>query len=118
MLFPFFTVADNFTACFLLFYLLIPFLNKLIHSLTEKEHFWLMTWCIGVYVVLPSFAKAHVVFNYVTWFSILYVIASYIRLYKKKMPHIGGIKIIWITFRDRQHLPDTWLPAEHFPIRY
>ena len=83
MLFPFFTVADNFTACFLLFYLLIPFLNKLIHSLTEKEHFWLMVWCISVYVVLPSFAKTHVVFNYVTWFSILYVIASYIRLYPK-----------------------------------
>ena len=44
----------------------------------------IMTWCIGVYVVLPSFAKAHVVFNYVTWFSILYVIASYIRLYPKE----------------------------------
>lgn len=32
MIFPFFTVADNFTGCFLLFYLLIPFLNKLIHG--------------------------------------------------------------------------------------
>ena len=84
MLFPFFTVADNFTACFLCFYLLIPFLNKLIHTLTEKEHFWLMVWCIVVYVILPSFAKAHVVFNYVTWFSILYVIVSYIRLYPKE----------------------------------
>ena len=39
MLVPFFTVADNFTGCFLLFYLLIPFLNKLIHALTKKEHF-------------------------------------------------------------------------------
>lgn len=83
MIFPFFTVADNFTSCFLLFYLLIPFLNKLIHALTEKEHFMLMAWCIGIYVFLPSFAKANVVFNYVTWFSILYVIASYIRLYPK-----------------------------------
>ena len=83
MVFPFFTVADNFTGCFLLFYLLIPFLNKLIHTLTEKEHFLLMAWCIGVYVFLPSFAKANVVFNYITWFSILYVIASYIRLYPK-----------------------------------
>ena len=36
---------------------------------------------------------------------------------KKKMPHIGGIEIIWIIFRGRRHLPDTWLPAEHFPIR-
>lgn len=84
MVFPFFTVADNFTSCFLLFYLLIPFLNKLIHALTEKEHFLLMAWCIGIYVFLPSFAKANVVFNYVTWFSILYVIASYIRLYPKE----------------------------------
>ena len=44
----------------------------------------LMAWCIGVYAFLPSFAKANVVFNYVTWFSVLYVIASYIRLYPKK----------------------------------
>ena len=84
IIFPFFTVADNFTTCFLLFYLLIPFLNKLIHALTEKEHFWLMVWCMGVYVFLPSFAKANVVFNYITWFSILYAIASYIRLHPKK----------------------------------
>ena len=84
MVFPFFTVSDNFTGCFLLFYLLIPFLNKLIHALTEKEHLLLMAWCIGVYAFLPSFAKANVVFNYVTWFSVLYVIASYIRLYPQK----------------------------------
>lgn len=83
-MFPFFTVESNFTGCFLLFYLLIPFLNKLIHALTEKEHLLLMAWCIGVYVFLPSFAKANVVFNYITWFSILYVIASYIRLYPKE----------------------------------
>lgn len=91
MLFPFFTVADNFTSCFLLFYLLIPFLNKLIHALTEKEHFWLMMWCMGVYVFLPSLAKANVIFNYVTWFSILFIIASYIRLYPKNW--FGNFKI-------------------------
>lgn len=83
MIFPFFTVADNFVSCFLLFYLLIPFINKLIQALTEKEHLRLMIWCLGVYVVLPSFAKAHVVFNYITWFSVLYIVASYIRLYPK-----------------------------------
>lgn len=38
MLFPFFTVVDNFTACFLLLCLLIPFLNKLIHVLKEKMY--------------------------------------------------------------------------------
>lgn len=95
MLFPFFTVADNFTSCFLLFYLLIPFLNKLVHALTEKEHFMLMAWCIGIYAFLPSFAKANVVFNYITWFSILYVIASYIRLHPKDWFNSTRITGFW-----------------------
>lgn len=83
MLFPFFAVSDDFISCFLLFYLLIPFINKLIHSLTEREHLKLILWCLAVYVVLSSFAMANVVFNYVTWFSIIYILASYIRLYSK-----------------------------------
>ena len=37
---------------------------------------------------------------------------------KKKMPHIGGIKVIWIIFRNQKHQPDTRLPAEHSLIRY
>ena len=53
-----------------------------------------MAWCLGVYVVLPSFAKANVVFNYVTWFSILFVIASYIRIYPKDW--FGNVKITGI----------------------
>lgn len=82
VLFPFFTVSNGFTSCFLLFYLLIPFLNKLIHALTQREHFLLLLWGLGIYAVLPSFAKTEVTFNYVTWFSILYVlrpISVYIR---------------------------------------
>lgn len=106
MLFPFFMIADNFTACFLLFYLSIPFLNKLIHTLTEKEHLSLLIWCMGVYVVLPSFAKANVVFNYITWFIVLYIIASYIRLYPKEwfgnqkvMGSIAGTSLLlsWVS---------------------
>ena len=84
ILFPFFTVADNFISCFLLFYLLIPFLNKLIHALTEKEHFLLIVWCVGVYVFLPSIARANVTFNYTMWFSVLYIIASHLRLYPQE----------------------------------
>lgn len=68
----------------MLFYLLIPFLNKLIHALTQREHFLLMAWGLDVYVVLPSFAKAEVTFNYITWFGILYIIAAYLRLYPQQ----------------------------------
>lgn len=85
MIFPFFAVRDNFTVCFFLFYLFIPFLNKLIHSLAEKEHLVLIALCLCIYTILPSFAKADVRYSYVTWFMVLYLIASYIRLYPKKI---------------------------------
>lgn len=34
--------------------------------------------------MLPTFIKTTVVFNYITWFSIVYIVAAYIRLYPKK----------------------------------
>lgn len=103
---PFYKVSDNFAVCFLLFYLSIPFLNKLIHALTEKEHQALMIWCLGIYVALPSFANINVVFNYVTWFGVLYIIASYIRLYpkdwfnnKKIVGILAGVSLLfsWVS---------------------
>ena len=83
VVFPFFTVQNNFTGCFLLFYLFIPFLNKLIHALNEKEHLILVGICLFIYTVLPTFAFAEVSFNYVTWFIVLYFVASYFRMYEK-----------------------------------
>ena len=43
VIFPFFSVKDGFTPCFLLFYLFISFLNKFIDVITEKEHLLLLT---------------------------------------------------------------------------
>ena len=51
MIFPFFTVADNFTGCFLLFYLLIPFLNKLIHGRPQPR------CCAGAVVIVADHQK-------------------------------------------------------------
>lgn len=83
VLFPFFTVQSNFMACYLLFYLFIPFLNKLIEVMSEKEHLLLIGLCLFIYTILPSFAFAAVSFNYVTWFIVLYFVASYLRIYEK-----------------------------------
>ncbi len=84
VLIPFFNISDGFVSCFLLFYLLIPFLNKLIRVLNEKEHAILLLILLFIYTILPSFMKATVTFNYVTWFCVLYFIASFLRLYSKK----------------------------------
>ena len=84
MIFPFFYVQQNFTVCFLIFYLFIPFLNKLVNTMDEKSHRLLLVLSLFVYTVLPTFAFTKIDFNYVTWFCILYIVASYIRLYPMK----------------------------------
>lgn len=81
MVMPIMSVASGFTSCFLIFYLFIPFLNILVHNMDKRKHAWLIALCLFTYTLLPTIPKLHVVFNYVTWFCILFFISSYIRMY-------------------------------------
>lgn len=95
-------VAYGFTSCFLIFYLFIPFLNILIRQMNKKKHAYLMMLCLTVYTVLGSIPKFHVTFNYVTWFCVLYVISSYIRIYgilpKIRTASWGYITLLLVVF--------------------
>lgn len=70
----------NFVACFVVFYLLIPFLNLLIQTMNSKLHLRLILLCLLVYCMI-AIPKITLGVNYVSWFVVLYFIASYIRLY-------------------------------------
>ncbi len=78
---PIHSISDGFTSCFLLFYLFIPILNILVNSMNKDMHKYLLIILIGAFAILPTVPKIQMVFNYVTWFMVLYMIASYIRLY-------------------------------------
>ena len=82
---PIQNIAQNFTGCYLVFYLAIPFLNILIHRLNKRQHFHLLCWCFFVYVFLGTFPLFSVVMNYVSWFMVLYLLSSYIKLYPEKV---------------------------------
>lgn len=90
---PIRTVHNDFLNAFLLFYLLIPFLSILVCHLNEKQHIYLILWCGFTYVFLGTVPGFSVMMNYVSWFSVLFVIASYLRLYPKK---IYQSRRIWI----------------------
>lgn len=116
-IFPFFYVSDGFTTCFLLFYLFIPFLNILLNGMTEKQHAALVGLCLFIYTIISSVPKlgGNVDFNYVTWFTVLYFLSSYIRLYPKEIYNntklwgwlsLGSVLLSWasmivIAFFDR-----------------
>ena len=78
---PIVSIDNGFTSCFLVFYLFIPFLNILVNNMDKRKHTYLLALCLFTYTVLGTLPKLHVVFNYVTWFSILFFISSYIRIY-------------------------------------
>ncbi len=84
-LIPIWNIGKNFSSCFLIFYLCIPFLNILINNMNQKQHKKLL-YLVGIfYVIMGSLPKFTISFNYVTWFCILYFIGSYIRLYPLKL---------------------------------
>lgn len=85
LLSPFWELKDNFINCFIAFYLLIPFLNILIQNMSEKQHKYLLFLLLFYYTICGSIPSFVITFNYITWFCIIYIIASYIRLYPKTL---------------------------------
>jgi len=79
------TVGTGFTPAFLLFFLFIPFLNILVTNMNEKQHILLLALVSYMYIFLGTMPFFSITMNYVSWFMVLYLISSYIRIYPKKI---------------------------------
>ena len=82
---PITQITCSFASAYLVFFLFIPFLNILIRNLNEKQHLYLILLCGFIYILFETIkgGPIKVDMNYVSWFCVLYIIASYIRLYPK-----------------------------------
>jgi hypothetical protein len=102
---PFWDVNRDFVVCFILFYLFIPFLTILVRNLTAKQHVYLTILSLLIYTIVEPIPWTIVPMHYVSWFIVLFLIASFIRLhmeeYMKKENNkwtIGwGIFLIFIS---------------------
>lgn len=76
-------VSDQFTDAFLAWWLFIPFLNILIKGMDEKMHRRLIGYCVLVFTIIDFLPeqKFSINVNPICWFSVIYLVASYIRLY-------------------------------------
>lgn len=81
LLSPVWGFNTNFVSCFILFFLTIPYWNILIRHINQRQHLYLMALLVGGFSVLPTYRSFVVTNNYVVWFGVIYVVASYIRLY-------------------------------------
>lgn len=89
-------INGEFVSCFLMFYLCIPFLNVLVNNLNKKQHFLLVILGLTIYSFFMTVPGFSVNMNLVSWFSVLYFIASYIRFYGL-FPKINHKGWGWLT---------------------
>lgn len=93
---PVWNFDTGFVSCFIAFWLTIPFLNILVQNMSKRQHELLLVLMLTLYTFFGSIPTFNVAINYVTWFGIIYFIASYIRLYPQ--PIFGRRKIWgWMT---------------------
>ena len=85
LLMPFWGFNSNFVSCFIIFYLTIPFLTILVRNLNKRQHELLLMILIGSYTIFGSIPSFNVTFNYITWFCVIFFIASYIRYYPTRI---------------------------------
>lgn len=116
--------TNDFVSCFLIFYLLIPFLNILIQNLDQRLHKLLLVLQIGAYTILPSIPGFSHVPDYLSWFSTIYLLASYINKYGlfNQLTHkqwglitilfifIAILSIVALTWAFKSHLTSYNLP--------
>ena len=81
---PITSIGNNFVGCFLIFYLLIPFINSLINNMSRKKHLTLIVILFFSYSILGNFEDIKITMNYLSLFLMIYLIVSYIRLYSIK----------------------------------
>ena len=80
-LFPIHSIHGDFVSCYIVFFFFIPYLTILIKNINQKQHAILIGLCLGTYSLLAMIPGIFVTKNYVTWFCVLFIIGSYLRLY-------------------------------------
>ena len=74
-------IKGDFVQSFLVFFLFIPFLNILVNNMNRKQHLLLISLLLFLYTFLSTVPKFYVTMNYVSWFCVLFVISSFMRIY-------------------------------------
>lgn len=88
---PFWNIGNGFMSCFIVFWLSIPFLSILVQNMNQRQHQLLLILTLGVYTICGSIPGFAVTFNYVSWFGVIFFIASYIRLYPHRVFERGSL---------------------------
>lgn len=91
---PINSLTNSFVSCFLVYYLLIPFLNVMVQHLSKRQHQLLIVIGMMFAVIMPHYSRFEFSFNYVEWFAYLHVVASYLRYYFSDLNYSSNTRSI------------------------
>lgn len=77
--FPLITNRYWFMSCYVILYVLSPFINKMIKAISKKEHEFLILFLLFVKTIITIFG-----YNYLSnvgWFITLYIVSAYLKKY-------------------------------------
>lgn len=86
-------ISDSFVSAYLVWWLFIPFLNAIVYNISRRQHLLLTCLCVGVFTFYPYLPDFQISVNPICWFTTLYFIASYIRLFPETIFHSQSAKI-------------------------
>ena len=78
-------MMSGFVSCFLVYYLFIPFINKMLGALNRTQHRNLIILALVILMIWNHLPTIIYQTNYVIWFGVLHVIAAYLRFYEKEL---------------------------------
>lgn len=91
-----FYAGKGFTSTYIIFFLLIPFINILLNNFNKRKHVTLILLLTFYFTIISTFSIKNNTWNYVGWLITVYIIGAYIRLYPNK--YLKSIKINSILF--------------------
>ena len=69
---------------YILLYLSIPIINKLLNSINEREYVYVIFFGIIVFSILPTLHLLNEYFSCYIWFIVLYLVGGYFNIYREK----------------------------------
>ena len=87
--------SDNFVHAFLVWWLFIPLLNILIKGMDCKSHKLLILLSVIIFTILPMLPDSiyRISINPLCWYSVIYLIASFIRKYPDRIFRSSSAKV-------------------------
>lgn len=87
---PIITSQYWFATAYVLLYLFTPYLQIMVNTITQKQHFILICIMLTVWSVIPTLLIGNPGYSNLSWIICLWLIAAYIRLY---YDNIASVKV-------------------------